>query len=47
MDGVDAAIAEIGMCEYKNDDGLVDWLREAADMLDYDSIADKLSYLKE
>jgi len=47
MDGVDAAIAEIELYEYQNDNGLVNWLHEAADVLDYDSIADRLSYLSD
>jgi len=43
MDEVEMAIAEIEQFKYQNDDDLVNWLREAADVLDYDSIADKLS----
>jgi len=47
MDEVDAAIAHIDEFKYQNDDGFVDWLRKAADLLDYESIVNRLSYLNE
>jgi hypothetical protein len=47
MDAVDAAIAHIDEYRYQNDDGLVDWLRKTADLLDYESIVKRLSYLNE
>jgi signal transduction histidine kinase/HPt (histidine-containing phosphotransfer) domain-containing protein len=43
MDGVDAAMDEIDRYQYCEDSGLAVWLRENADMANFEKIADKLS----
>jgi len=43
--GVDNAMAEIEQYQYDSDDGLVTWLREKVDMMQYMEISDKLSEL--
>jgi hypothetical protein len=43
MDGVDAAITEIESCKYESDDGLVVWLRENVDLMNFPQIMEKLS----
>ena len=42
MDGVDAAIAEIGKYQYESDNGLVEWLLENVETLSFEEIARKL-----
>jgi signal transduction histidine kinase/AmiR/NasT family two-component response regulator len=41
MDGVDAALKEISKHTYRSDPGLVDWLKEKADMMELDEIIAK------
>ena len=43
MDGADAAIAELGLYEYTDDDGLALWLRENAENTNFAEIVEKLS----
>ncbi|MCL2079305.1 MAG: response regulator [Oscillospiraceae bacterium] len=43
MDGVDKAMAEIEKYEYENDEGLTDWLRENADLINYEQMAKRLA----
>jgi hypothetical protein len=42
MDRVDAAMDELTSYQYEADDGLVDWLRENVDMMNFDEIVEKL-----
>jgi hypothetical protein len=42
MDRVDAAMDELTSYQYESDDGLVDWLRENVDMMNFDEIVEKL-----
>ena len=43
LDGVDKAMAEIEKYQYEADGGLVVWLREALDRMDFMQIVEKLS----
>jgi len=43
MDAVDAAMAEITGFRYDADDGLVQWLRENVESMNFDEIVDKLN----
>ena len=43
---VDEAMAELDKYQYDSDDGLVDWLRECIDRMDFEQIVEKLSDLK-
>ena len=43
MDGADAAMAEIERYQYESDDGLVNWLRENIDVVNFEGTAEKLS----
>jgi len=45
MDEVDAAMAEIAEYRYEADAGLVDWLQENIDLMNFDEIIEKLSGL--
>ena len=42
MDGVDAAMEKIEAYEYESDDGLVAWLRENVDQMNFTAIQDRL-----
>jgi hypothetical protein len=42
MDGVDAAMEEITGYQYDADDGLVDWLKENVDLMNFDEIVERL-----
>ena len=46
MDAVDAAMEEINRYRYKSDEGLVDWLQENVDQMNFSDIVDKLSALR-
>ena len=46
MDGADAAMAEIDRCEYEHDDGLVPWLREKVEQMNFPQIVERLSGLE-
>ena len=43
MDGVDAALKELGKRSYVSDPGLVDWLKEKADMMEFEDIIAKFN----
>ena len=43
MDEVDAAMEDITRYQYENDDGLVAWLKENINMMNFDEIVEKLS----
>jgi hypothetical protein len=43
MDGVDAAMKEITKFHYEADDGLVAWLEENVDMMNFEEIIERLS----
>jgi len=43
MRGVDAAMSEIDAYKYDSDDGLSEWLREKADLMNFAQIAERLS----
>jgi hypothetical protein len=45
MDGVDAAMTTITHYKYDSDDGLVDWLRENVEKMNFAEIKEKLSAL--
>ena len=45
MGEVDAVMEEITKYQYKSDDGLVEWLRENVDLVNFDEIVQKLSDL--
>ncbi|MCL2108861.1 MAG: hypothetical protein FWH20_05895, partial [Oscillospiraceae bacterium] len=42
MDGADTAMEEIEAYKYTADDGLVEWLRQKVDVVDYPAIVQKL-----
>ncbi|MCL2185148.1 MAG: transporter substrate-binding domain-containing protein [Treponema sp.] len=46
MDGADAAMAQIEQFQYEADDGLVDWLRENIDRMNFKQIVEKLAALE-
>jgi len=43
MDRADAAMAEIEKYQYESDDGLVDWLRENIDIVNFEGTSEKLN----
>jgi 3-dehydroquinate synthetase len=43
MDDVDTAMAEIEKYQYTDDDGLIQWLKDHYDRMDYDEIINRLS----
>ena len=43
MDGADAVMSEIELFQYESDDGLVFWLRENIDIVNFDEVAEKLN----
>jgi CheY-like chemotaxis protein/HPt (histidine-containing phosphotransfer) domain-containing protein len=43
MDGADTAMAEIDNFRYESDDGLVDWLRDNVDVMNFEDIVERLS----
>jgi len=45
MDAVDAALEEMEKFEYESDDGLVFWLRENVEQMNFEQIVEKLSAL--
>ena len=45
MEAADEAMEELEMYQYTSDDGLTGWLRDSVDLIDFTSIAEKLSYL--
>jgi CheY-like chemotaxis protein/HPt (histidine-containing phosphotransfer) domain-containing protein len=45
MDGVDAAMAKINLFEYVSDEGLVAWLRENVEQMNFAQIKERLSAL--
>ena len=45
MDEVDIAMEEITTYQYENDDGLVAWLKDNVNMMNFDEIVEKLSDL--
>jgi len=47
MDGADKAITEIEKYQYESDDSIVEWLRENVDMMRFEEISEKLSYLNQ
>ncbi|MCL2026172.1 MAG: transporter substrate-binding domain-containing protein [Leptospirales bacterium] len=46
MDGVDTVMAEIEKYQYESDESLSAWLRKNVDVINFDSIAEKLSEYK-
>jgi CheY-like chemotaxis protein len=46
MDGVDAAMAELERCEYESDGGLVAWLREHVDRMNFAQVRARLLALE-
>ncbi|MCL2084972.1 MAG: hypothetical protein FWH06_06935, partial [Oscillospiraceae bacterium] len=45
MDGADAAMEEIGRCQYEADGGLADWLRDNVSLMNFTQIIERLSAL--
>ena len=45
MGEVDAVMKEIDYFQYESDDGIVDWLRENVELVNFDEIVQKLSGL--
>jgi len=45
MDGADAAMTEIEKFQYESDDGLVEWLRENIDIVNFEEAAEKITGL--
>jgi hypothetical protein len=43
MDAADEVMAEIDSYQYESDDGLVDWLRQRVDMVEFDQITEKFT----
>ena len=45
MDGVDAAMEDITHYQYENDGGLVNWLKDNVNMMNFDEIVERLSVI--
>jgi len=43
MDGVDAVMEELSAYSYESDDGLIDWLHENIEMMNFPEVVEKLS----